>query len=87
VTSQVENIRWQLEALASEADNVAAGLANFSDQFTQKIEVVRNTIGSTSTKAEEEIVDLLSTASDQVTGAIGALVQAAQKAKEYAASL
>jgi hypothetical protein len=85
--SQVESIRLQLDALATDANNVAAGLANFSEKFTQTIDVVQSTIGGTSTDAEREIVDALSTASEQVTGAIGALAQAAQKAQEYAASL
>jgi phage-related protein len=82
--SQVETIRFQLDALATDANNVAAGLANFSEKFTQTIEVVQSTIGGTSTDAEREIVDALTTASEQVTGAMEALTQAAQKAQEYA---
>jgi hypothetical protein len=85
--SQLESIRQQLDALATDANNVAAGLAGFSDKFNQTISMVQATIGGTSTDAERDIVDALVIASDQVNGAVGALQHAAQTAQHYAASL
>lgn len=85
--SQLESIRHQLDALATDANNAAAGLSGFSDKFNHTIGLVQATIGGTSTDAEREIVDALSTASEQVSSAVGALTQAAQKAQHYAATL
>jgi len=85
--SQLDSIRQQLDALATDANNAAAGLAGFSDKFNHTIGLVQATIGGTSTDAEREIVDALSMASEQVRGAVGALAQAAQKAQQYAATL
>jgi ABC-type transporter Mla subunit MlaD len=84
MSSQVEIIRTQLDQLVTNANTVADSLDNFSQRFTENISLVLQTIGGTSTDAEREIVAALEEASKQVTNAIGALAQVAQKAQDYA---
>lgn len=85
--SQLSQLKQQINQLASAAEKAAQMLGGFDNQFTQQIQAVGATIGGSSQRKDQEVMQALQQASKQVKGSMQALGQASKVAKQYGASL
>lgn len=85
--SQLQQLKGQLNSLASDAKTTAGGLSSFKSKFSQAVGQVQNLIGGSANRTDQEIIATLQAAEKQVEAAVAALNSAAQTANGYAARL
>ena len=85
--SDVSQLKEQLAALATEADNAGGTVDRFGTKFGQHIAEVEKLIGGTSTRADQEVVATLAAARDSARQAVTALQTAARRTRDYANQL
>lgn len=85
--SQLQQLKAQLNGIASDAKSTAGGLSAFKSKFSAAVGQVNAAIGGSAQRTDQEIIATLKSAEKQVEAAVQALQQAAAKANGYAASL
>ena len=85
--SQLQQLKSQLNSIASDAKSTAGGLSGFKSKFSTAVGQVNATIGGSAQRTDQEIVSTLQAAEKQVEAAVQALQQAASTAQDYASSL
>lgn len=85
--SQLQQLKSQLNGIASDAKSTAGGLSGFTSKFSQAVGQVNATIGGSAQRTDQEIIQTLQAAEKQVKAAVQALQTAAGTASKYAASL
>lgn len=85
--SQLQQLKAQLNGIAGDAKSTASGLSGFSSKFGQAIGQVNATIGGSAQRTDQEIIQTLRAAEQQVKAAVQALNAAATTATRYAGSL
>ncbi len=85
--SQLQQLKFQLSGIASDAKSTAGGLSSFKSKFSTAVSQVNAAIGGSAQRTDQEIISTLNAAEKQVEAAVHALQQAASTATSYAASL
>ena len=84
MTSQLGQLKAQLEKLSQDCRTTAGNIQAFEKAFSQSSAQVQGLIGGTATKADQEIVAVLQQASKSVEEAVSSLARAAKAARDYA---
>ena len=87
MSSQLEQLRQEIAALASDAQNTAQGLSVFIHKFSTAVMQVRSTVGGSAQQVDKELIQSLQVAEQEVTNAMNALDQASRVARSYAQSI
>jgi putative N-acetylmannosamine-6-phosphate epimerase len=85
--SDVSQLKEQLAALATEADNAGGTVDGFANKFERHIADVEKLIAGTATRADQEVVATLAAARDSAKQAVTALKTAARRTRDYANGL
>ncbi|MCP3877301.1 MAG: hypothetical protein GY701_02740 [Sulfitobacter sp.] len=85
--SQLQQLKSQLNGIASDAKTTAGGLSGFKSKFSSAVGQVQSTIGGSAQRTDQQIIQTLRAAEKQVEAAVAALQQAASAAQGYASSL
>ncbi|MGY1846791.1 hypothetical protein [Blastococcus sp. SYSU DS1021] len=85
--SQLGQLKQQINSIGNDAKTTAQGLGGFKSKFSQSVSQVSATIGGSSQRVDQQMIQTLQAAEKQVDAAIAALQQAAQSANSYASSL
>jgi hypothetical protein len=85
--SQLQQLKSQLNNIASDARSTSSGLSGFTSKFSRAVAQVNATIGGSAQRTDQDIIQTLQAAERQVKAASEALQLAASKASRYAASL
>ena len=85
--SQLQQLRQQIGAIATDAKSTAQGLNGFKAKFSRAVSQVTATVGGSSQQIDQHLVSTLQAAEKQVDSAIQALQVAASEASRYAQSL
>ena len=85
--SQLSQLKQQIDGLAQQAKATGASLGSFRAKFSQSISQVQATIGGSTQRKDQEVVQALQDAQQKVDAAVQALEQAARTAQTYGQSL
>ncbi len=82
--SQISQLKQQVNQVASDAQNTAAGLSAFSNKFTSAIAQIEGLIGGTAKGTDKQLIATLQSADKEVKAAVQALQSASKSAKDWA---
>jgi hypothetical protein len=85
--SQLQQLKQQINAIGNDAKSTSQGLGGFKSKFSTAVSQVAATIGGSSQRVDQNMINTLQAAEKQVDAAIQALHAAASAATSYAASL
>jgi hypothetical protein len=87
MSSEIERLRAQVDAVAQKAGAMAANLNGFRQDFKVVANQVQATIGGSSTGTDRRLVDQITAAQRQVDQAAASLLEAMVAAQQYGRSL
>ena len=85
--SQLSQLKQQIDSIAQQAKSTGGALSSFRSTFSQSINAVQSTIGGSTQRKDQEVVQALTDAQSKVDAAVQALEQAAQTTRSYGQSL
>jgi hypothetical protein len=85
--SKVTQLKSELQSVAQEARQTAGNIEAFDAKFSKAISEVQGLIGGTATKADKQIMEVLTSASKAVKAAAESLRAAAKTAQDYGNSI
>lgn len=85
--SAIEELKEQLNQIATESEQTAGEISEFGATFDQQVEQIEGLIGNTASGADRDIVAIFDSAKTALEEAAGALLKAAQQAQDFSADL
>ncbi|WP_006245066.1 hypothetical protein [Mycolicibacterium tusciae] len=85
--SELQKLKGTLEQIASSAKQTGGSLGQFKSKFSSQQGQVRQAIGGSAQRKDQEVLQSLDAAAKQVDAAVRALENAAKVATNYGRSL